>query len=221
MKMQFEILKQSIIDNILGPAEAGRFITIGYQRQRRSADNINEQRQVTVYFSESEIPKSAAQALGKVMHEVAFIIELAVVTPAKADLSILNSDTATADEKATALRQLAEAGVIADADMDKLIRIIFQTLMDARNDQMGMVPDEDHPNMKLVSNRWIDQIRKDTPSPDGEYVMLTGTLRLTCRIEETITGEDLKELENGATFEADIDLSGDDTEKTGVTVKTS
>jgi hypothetical protein len=217
--MKFEVLKQSIIDDVLVPAEAGRFVTIGYQRQRESAEAINLNRQVTVYFSEGDIPKGPGQAYGDVMHDVAFLIELAVASPAHVDLSVLNDENATESEKATALRNISEAGAVADAEMDELIRIVFQTLMDARNNQLGITPPADRPNFKYVSSRWVDQIRKDNPSPDGEFLMLTASMRLSCRIEENITGVDLVDAGN-KTFSSDLDLSGDDTEKTGVEVLT-
>lgn len=219
-RMQFEILKQSIINNILVPGEAGRYVTVGYQRQRESAEVINGNRQVTLYFSESAMPKAAGQAYGDVMHDVAFKVELAIASPAEVDLSVLNDENATANEKATALRQISEAGVIADQEMDELIRIVYQILMDARNEQMGLTPPENRPNLKLVSGRWIDQISKDTPIPDGEYLMLTASMRLTCRIEEAITGDDLVDFGNKI-FNVDLDLSGDDVEKTGVQITTS
>jgi hypothetical protein len=220
--MNFEVLQQSIIDNVLVPAEAGRFVTVGYQRQRESANVINSNRQVTVYYSEGDLPRGPGQAYGDVMHDVAFLIELAVASPAQIDISILDNEDSTANEKATALRQLSEAGMVADREMNELIRIVFQILMDNRNEQLGMVPPEDRSNLKLVSSRWVDQIRKDNPNSDGEYLMLTGSMRLVCRIEETVTGEDLPETPaGGAIFDSDIDLDGDDTEKTGVTVTTS
>lgn len=219
--MAFEVLQQSIIDNVLVPAEAGRFVTVGYQRQRESADVINGNRQVTVYYSEGEFPKGPGQAYGDVMHDVVFTVELAVASPAKMDISILEDENSTANERAAALRKLSEAGMVADNEMNDLIKIVYQILMDNRNEQMGMSPPEDRPNLKLVSSRWVDQIRKDNPNSDGEYLMLTGSMRLSCRIEETVTGEDLPDTPaGGAIFDSDIDLDGDDTEKTGVKVTT-
>jgi hypothetical protein len=219
--MQFEILKQNIIDNVLVPGEGGQYVTIGYQRQRDSAEVIKQNRQVTVYFSESEMPKSGGQSYGDVKHNVVFKVELAVVTPAKADLSVLNDSSATDAQRATALRQMSEAGVIADAEMDELIRIVYQTLMDARNNQLGMSPPEDRPRLKQVSSRWIDQISKDTPLPDGEYLMLTASMRLTCSVDETITGIQPVTVPGGAIIDGDIELDGDDVAKQGVKVTTS
>lgn len=214
--MNFRILKQSIIDDVLVPAEQGRYVTAGYQKQRRSADEINANRQVTVYYSEGDIPKGAGQAYGDVNHDIAFRVELAVATPAKVDLSVLHDENATEADKATALRQMLEAGPVADEQMDELIDVIFQVLMDARNEQLGINPPDDRPNLKAVSNRWIDQIRKDTPVPEGEYLILAASMRLSCRIEETITGEDLPAVTDNAVYDSDIVLDGNEEAQQGV-----
>ena len=203
--MNFRILKQSIIDNVLVPAEGTRYVTAGYQKQRKSAQEINANRQVTVYYSEGDMPKGPGEAYGDVMHDVAFRVELAVATPAKVDLSVLNDVDATENAKATALLQMLEAGPLADEQMDDLIDIIFQVIMDARNEQLGITSPDDQPNKKAVANRWIDQIRKDTPVPEGQFLTLTASMRLTCRIEENITGEDLVDFGN-KTFDNDIEL---------------
>jgi hypothetical protein len=211
-EMQFEKLEQSIIDNVLVPAEMDRYVTIGAQRQRRSAQVINNDRQVTVYYSEGEMPKSAGASYGGVMHHITFIIEFAVVAAAKVDLATLKSETATASEKATALRQLSEASVIANRSMNELIRIVFQVVMDNRNADLGMGKGQ-------VSSRFVSQIRKDNPVPDGEFMALTGSARLTCSVAEEITGADLPDAADPAVFDNTIDLDGDDTEKTGVEIQ--
>lgn len=221
-KMQFEIAEQSILDNVLGPAEAGRFVTIGGQRQRESAEAINDNRKVMVFYNEGSFPKSGGQAYGDVKHDMTFDVVLVEATPAKADLSILNDENAAEEDKATALRKMSEPSVEANRNMNAFIRIIYQILMDNRNEQMGMVPPEDRSNLKLVSSRWVDQISKGDPVPEGEFVVLTASMRLTFTVSETVTGDDLPDTPaGGAIFDSDIDLDGDDTEKTGVKVTTS
>lgn len=212
--MQFEELKQSIIDNVLMPAEQGQYVTIGNQRQRESADKINEMRQVTVYFSEGDFPKDAGASYGEVMHDVTFVVELTVVSAAEVDLNTLKDSAKTADQKAAALRAMSDASVIADASMDELIRIVRDVLMDLRN-----------ANMKLetpgsFSNRWVSDIRKDTPVPDGEYVTLTASMRLTGRVPEQVPGEDLPAAA-AQIMDTTIDQVGDDIEKAGVEVTTA
>lgn len=218
-RMQFEIVEQSILDNVLGPAEAGRFVTIGGQRQRESAKAIDNDRKVMVFYVEGEFPKSGGASYSDVRHDMTFDVVLVVATPAKADLSVLNDENASGADKATALRQMAEPSIEANRNMNAFIRIVYQILMDARNEQMGMVPPDDHPNLKLVSNRWVNNITKNDPVPEGEFVVLTASMRLTLTVSEDITGDDLPGTpQNGAVFDGDIELDGDDVAAQGVEV---
>ena len=220
-KMLFEIAEQSIIDNVLGPAEAGRFVTIGGQRQRESAEAIDSERKVMVFYNEGNFPKSGGASYGDVKHDMTFDVVLVEATPAKADLSVLNDENASAESKATALRQMAAPSIEANQNMNAFIRIIWQILMDARNEQMGMVPPDNRPNLKLVSSRWVNNISKDDPVPEGEFVVLTASMRLTFTVSEDITGDDLPVTpQAGAVFDGDIILDGDDVAKQGVEVTT-
>jgi len=206
--MNFQTLKRSIIENVLVPAEAGRYFTIGHQRHRASAEHINANRQVTLYYSEGTFPDGAAQSYGDVIHTPTFLVELLVATSAEIDLATLNDETASENDKAKALRAMSEASTRADEQMDDLIAIIWNVLMDARNEQMGVDPPKDRPDLKMIASRKVDQIRKDTPSQDGEFFVLSASMRLTCRLEESIHGVSLPE-PGDVTFDSDITLDGD------------
>ena len=219
VRMQFEIAEQSILDNVLGPAESDRFITIGGQRQRDSAEAINDKRKVMVIFNEGDFPESSGAQYGPVRHDMTFDILLIEATPAKADLSVLNDEDASASDKAEALRQMAEPSIEANRSMNEFIRIVWQILMDLRNNQMGMVPPDDRPNLKLVSNRWITNISKGDPVPEGEFVVLTASMKLTITVSEDITGDDLPATPKlGPVYDGDIELDGDDVAAQGVKV---
>ena len=218
-RMQFEIAEQSILDNVLGPAEAGRFVTIGGQRQRDSAEAINSKRKVMVIFDEGTFPESGGAQYGPVRHDMTFKVMLIEATPAEVDLSVLNNEDASASDKAEALRQMAEPSIKANRNMNEFIRIVWQILMDLRNEQMGMVPPDDRPNLKLVSSRWISNIRKGDPVPEGEFVVLTAEMDLTLTVEEDITGDDLPATpEDGVVYDGDLELDGDDVAAQGVEV---
>jgi hypothetical protein len=206
--MNFQVLEQSILDDVLAPAEAGRYQTVGAQRQSESAQVVNETRKVMVFYTEGDFPKSAASIYGDVQHNTTFEIVLVVAVNAEADLSVLNDENASAADKANALRQMREPSLDANREMNDFIALIYQILMDGRNEQLGINPPGDRPNLKAVSGRWVDQIRKNDPLPDGEYVTLTATMRLTCTIEESLPGEDLVDAGN-KTFESDITHDGD------------
>jgi len=143
-----------------------------------------------------------------------FDVLLVEATPARADLSVLNDENASPDAKATALRQMAEPSIEANRNMNAFIRIVWQILMDLRNEQMGMVPPDDRPNLKLVSNRWISNISKGDPVPEGEFVVLTASMSLTLTVQEEITGDDLPVTPvAGAVYDGDIELDGDTAEQ--------
>ena len=218
-RMQFEIAEQSILDNVLGPAESGRFITIGGKRQRDSAKAINDKRKVMVIYNSGDFPEGGSAQYGPVRHDMTFDVVLIEATPAKADLSVLNNENASPDDKAEALRQMAEPSIEANRNMNEFIRIIWQILMDLRNDQMGMVPPDDRPNLKLVSNRWISNISKGDPVPEGEFVVLTASMSLTLTVSEDVTGDDLPVTpEDGVVFDGDLELKEDDVAAQGVKV---
>ncbi len=219
IRMQFEIAEQSILDNVLGPAEAGRFVTIGGKRQKDSAKAINDKRKVMVVYNSGDFPESGGAQYGPVKHDCTFDVILIEATPAKVDLSVLNDENASADSKATALRQMAEPSIEANRNMNEFIRIVWQILMDLRNEQMGMVPPDDRPNLKLVSDRWISNISKGDPVPEGEFVVLTASMNLTLTVSEDITGDDLPDTPvDGVILDGDIELDGDDVAAQGVKV---
>jgi hypothetical protein len=180
--MNFRAVKASIV-NILGLAEAGRYRTIGYQRQGIAAETtVGVLRTVQVYYAEGEYPITSASASGDTIQNVTFNIDMYASAAAKVDLSVINDIGSTPEQRAAAIEALQESSALVDEYFDELVDIVYQTLMDARNYDFGM-------EKGIVSNRRIGSVRKDTPVPDGEYVALTGSMPLTCRIFEDVPGE--------------------------------
>ena len=55
--MLFRTIQAAIINDILGPAEAGRFRTVGFQRQAKAAeDALDNSRLVQVFYSSGSFP---------------------------------------------------------------------------------------------------------------------------------------------------------------------
>lgn len=179
--MAFRTLKDSIT-TLLGNAEAGRYTTVGFQRQSSAGDEINTNRRVTVYYQSGEFPKSSGRNTGTVQHDISFTIELSVAAAASVDLSVLENPDSTQSQNATALSALQEAAKLADDEWDELLDIIYQVLMDARNVYLGLSQGD-------VANRWIRDARKDNPVPRGEFVLLTGRMSLDARVAEEIVGD--------------------------------
>lgn len=209
MTMFFRTVKDSIINNVLGPAEHGRFQTVGYQRQLKSADETTEDstRLVQVYYYSGDFEKAGGRLNGLNQHDITFRVDLTVSKPAKGDLSTINAPGATAAQIAAALSDFQEAAQVVDESMDELFDIVYQILMDARNIHLGLETKGE------VANRWVSSLQKDQPVPRGEYVILTGSVTLNCRVAEHILGDEgvINEV-----YDITIDQDGDDVEKTGV-----
>ena len=211
--MKFRKIKLSITDNVLGPAEDGRYRTIGYQKQNTDVEDVlGNNRTVQVFFSSSNFPKNASGLQGPFKHEVSYRIELAVAEDSAVNLTALKDENATDADREKAWKSFIEAGDAADDSFDELVEIVFQVLMDARNVDLGM-------SIGDAPDRWVGQIRKDDPEPTGEYVMLTGAMMLTCSPSEEAYGD--PGVTSAATIDTIVDLEGDDVEKGGVEVTTT
>lgn len=210
--MNFRLIKDSITDNVLGPAEAGRFRTIGYQKQTADVEDVlGDKRTVQVFYSSSDLPKNASGLQGPFKHEISYRIELAVAQDASVDLAVLNDEGSTDAERATALLGVQESGDKADASFDELVDIVFQIIMDASdpNLELGLA-------VGVATDRWVGQIRKDDPEPTGEFVLLTGTMMLTCSTSEEAPGD--PGVAGAHIIDTTVDIDGDNIEKTGVQV---
>jgi hypothetical protein len=211
--MRFREVKQSLINNVLGPAEAGRFQTIGFQRQKKSAEeNKGNSRTIQVYYNSGDFPTSRGSLQGPNQHDLTFKIDITVSEPVGADLSVLRDNLSTPAEKAAALLLAQESAERADNSIDELFEIVYQIVMDARNINLGI----DTSNFR-VANRWIGQIQKDDGLENGDLFVITGSMQLTCRVSEDVTG-DTPTLAD--TIETKIEFDGDPNENTGVTVNT-
>jgi hypothetical protein len=209
LKMKFRCIKDQIINNVLGPGEAGRFRTIGFQRQGKSADEVLDNlRMVQVYFSEGEFSKRGGRLSGPVQHDITFRIDLTVSKAASVDLHVINDTGSSSTAVTLALVALQEASERADDSFDELVNIVYQILMDARNIDMGF-------DQGVISGRWIDRIQKDQPLPRGEYVVLTGSMFLKLRAVEQVSGD--IGIVDGI-FDTTIEIDSDEVGKGGVTV---
>jgi len=166
--------------NVGAPA---RFRVFGYQAQQRGAsDFLGNDRAVRVYYNKGNFPKSAASVEGPFDHQLTFTLELITVAQAEADLTALNDPNSTDGDRAAALLASKPAAQAADESMDEFMEIIFQILMDARNQDLGL------PKYSIDA-RWIMSMDKDPAIPTGKYVVLTGAIEVTCAAEEIVTGE--------------------------------
>ncbi len=204
--MNFRLIKDNLVNKILGPAANNRYRVVGFQGQSKSAEEVLDcDREVKVYYSASEFPKSGGRASGPVQHDVTFRVELTVSKGAEVDLSVINNPSATASALAIAIAEFGTASELADNSIDELFEIAYQILMDARNIDIGF-------DKGVVANRWISRMQKDEPVPMGEYLILTGSINFQLRTIEEISGD----TGTPATgYGVVVDQDGDDVEKTG------
>lgn len=208
MTMNFRNIAASLT-TILGNAEAGRYQTIGFQRQVTSADeSLNILRMVQVYYSSGEFSTQGSPVNGPTQHDATYNIDLRVASPATADLSVINNPVSTPAEIAAAIASMAESAQIANESIDELMDIIYQVIMDARNYDLGQ-------SIGTVANRFIHGTQKDQPVPQGEYVVLTGSIQFRVRTYEEVLGDTGTA---GGIYDTTIDIDGDDVEKTGILV---
>lgn len=180
--MMFREVKEAL-KNLLANNAESRFRVIGFQRQSKSSDEVfNNDRLVQVYYSEGTFLKSAGRMKGSKTHDLTIEIDMTASAKAIVDISILDSSTATEQQKATALAGLKEAAESADEKIDELIDHVYQILMDARNDKIGFDGCE-------ISSRWIGGITKDAIIERGDLVVKTANMKYTCRVQEEIQGE--------------------------------
>lgn len=208
--MQFQVVRDSIINNVFGPAEKGRFQTTGFQRQAKDAEEIlGYKREITTYYHSGDLPLSAGSHGGTAQHDCSFRIELSVAMENETNLEVIEDPSSTIEQIGAAIQASADASFLADRSMDELIAIAYQILQDPKNYDLGLPPGS-------VANTWVSRIQKDDILTEGEYVVLTANLLLTCRVNEVIVGDEGVLATEG--IDTTIDIKDDDNEKTGVIV---
>lgn len=211
--MQFEKIKQAVID-VLGNDAAGRYRVVGYQKQTEDAvDFKDEDRVVQLFYSAGEFPQSSSSLSGPFQHKITYRVEMSVAKAAEVDVATLTNPASTDVQRALAMQGFMESASLADAAWDEMAGIIFQVLTDARNIDFGLGKDE-------VSNRWVNQLKKDEPVTDGEFAIITGSMILTCQASETALGDDTGVIDL-KTINTKIDIQDDDIEETGVEATTT
>jgi outer membrane translocation and assembly module TamA len=203
---------KNAIKELLGEQAESRFRVIGFQKQSKSSDEVlNNDRLVQVYYSEGEFRKSAGRMHGPKSHDITIEIDMTASAKAQVDISVLDSATATEQQKAAALADLKEAAENADEKIDELIDAVWNILMDARNKKLGLETGE-------VSSRWIGRITKDMTIENGDLVVKTANMKYTCRVQEEVLS-DLGNQPDPAIINSNVPAYED--EGTGVTIENS
>jgi hypothetical protein len=207
--MYFERVRDRI-RLLLAQQAQGEFSVIGYQASGKDAGAVANRRLVEVYYRAGKFPKGAG-LYGPSKHDATFNVDLTVSVPAKVDVSVIESGDATADQIATALAEMKASGAEADKELDSLAAAVYQILMDARNDRLGL------PSDVKIGSRWITDYEKDEPIKSGAYTVLTGRLTYTCTIDEELRGYSPVTVDE-PNITVGLQLEGDAAEQAGVEV---
>jgi len=180
MTMKFQDIRDAVI-TLLGTYAGSDFRVLGYQDPSKAAETVlDESRLVEAYFKRGEFPKSGGALNGPFDHEITINLDLTVGKASEGDLAILDNPSADPEDIKTALADYKEAKQLADRSLDELFDKVWIILMAANHMDLGM--------SEKVSSRWIPDMEKDDPVRLGQYIILTGSTRLTCRVQEESTG---------------------------------
>jgi len=181
MTMNFRLIKSALVD-LLVANEAGRYRTIGHQRQNAAGSEVlNNGRTVQVFYQNGDIPKSGSSTNGPFKHDITFQVILTVSKKSIGDRATLDNPASTEVQRQAAIASFQESEALADDSFDELVDHVFQVILDARNRDLGAG--------FLIGSRWLSNIRKDDYLYRGEMVVLSGALTITCSTDEQVTGE--------------------------------
>jgi hypothetical protein len=220
--MAFRIVKKSVMENILAPNQKNLFRVVGHAPPELGAEAVlNNKRLVSVYYQDGDFMKGA---ITRPNHTMTFHIDMMVAAESNVDLLVLEKGfedgQVSKEAYADALSELKDAEYNADAIMDELFNIVYQLIMDKRNQGLGI--ERFDPAVRLpISNRMITKFEKGSTMPKGNLVMLGGQATLTCRADEKLIGAGaVGELNAGAEFWHTFEVNEDTYTKAGVLATT-
>ncbi len=206
--MNFRKIKREIV-NILNANAKGCFTVIGAQKQVKSAEEVEDfKRSVQVFYGSGDFDESSGYS-GSKDHNISFKLDLTLSKQAEGDISSLIDINANAVVREASLSSFRNASDLADDSFDEFVELVFQILMNPVNKDLNL-------GVGVIGKRWINNVNKDQPIPQGEVILLTGTIDFKVKTIEEITGEVLTTL--ATNIDTTIDIPDDDVEQTGVIV---
>jgi len=188
--MAFQIIRDSVMDNILIPGEQDQFRTVGHPLPLEGSEALlKNKRAVAFYYAEGDLTGGQEY---EPYHDMIFYLELMVAANAQADLKVLEKEFPEAlqnEAYSIALSNMQAAEYLADRLMDDLIAIVYQLVMKAENDELAIDRIEPSSGVR-VHNRLITKIEKFPPESPGEQTVMKALLTLKCQAEEDIEGEE-------------------------------
>jgi hypothetical protein len=189
MTMNFRSIKTALQALLDADGVINGYRVIGFQRQISNIEEVlDNNKLVQVFYSAGNFDKGNGSRQGPVDHEMTFLVELYLSKASEGDKTAL--DSATTDvQRAAAIATFKEAAELADEEMDEFIDYVWNTLMDARNQNLGL-PEPPEPGATIrVANTWAGNIQKDNVVGDGEYSGLTARITFKCNVIEDLNGD--------------------------------
>jgi hypothetical protein len=203
--MAFRSVKTKLVE-LLGTEAAGRYKVVGYEPQPQNASQYTKSnRTIRAFSSGGEFPESATSVGGPAKHDNTMMLEMVVTASSEIDLGTLEDSNSTDAQRATALAGTTPAAQIADEEFDEFVDIIWNILMVPKNQWLN-------DTKYKVGSRSVPAWKKDKIIPMGNYVIVTGYIRLDFNVEEVATGESPTAFSHNITTFSPID--GDTTQKT-------
>jgi len=198
---------QTYLVTLLGAQAASRYRTVGYvDRSIADTEVYNTSKLVSVVYKSGMFPEGLSGHQGPATHECTFNIELLLSQPAKVDVATLESGSATAGERSTALAALQDAKNLANSNLDAFISIIYYILLDNESLDFGLT-------RSYVGNRWISKIEKADPMYFGDSVISAATITFNVDVQEDFTGDTG---DSGDKIDLTLELNSEDDGQTGV-----
>lgn len=207
MTMQFQVVRDALVQLLKDEADQGpgaRYQVIDHQPHGIGAGERENLPTVTVFYRNGTFPKSGGSIAGPNSHEPVYELQFMLLQASEGDLSALQS---AADDaaRAAAIITFNIAAQVADRKMDQLMDDIYQVIMDADKEFLGLAIGD-------LAERWVGSMRKDDPVPGGESVLLSGAMQFGCKVSEEVLGITGAA---GVDHDTTVDIDGDDVEKTG------
>jgi hypothetical protein len=161
---------------------AGRFQTIGYQRQKKAAETNIDLPLVQCWINSARIDWSRSSRNGPKEHEISIKVQFTIAQPASGDVAVLTNPGSSDPDRAAALSNLISADQETSEALYNAWSAVFEILDDARNLYLGLA---DH----SISDKAYSDFQQDEPPSRGGLVINTATSVLSFRVKEAQLGD--------------------------------
>jgi len=180
-----EFIKQiANLKEFLAENANGRYRVVGHSKQKLNAQNIVNLPMVQVFYAGGSFPKGSSGMNAETEHQAVASVIMTVSATAKMDLSVLQDEGSTVEERLVAIAGIADAEAEADYGIDVLFGIMFGLIMGADGEHFG---DETVPY--TVADRWGDDFKKEPVLSAGSIVTIKGSYSIGFSVRETPLGD--------------------------------